>query len=544
MNIPRRALLTAVALLSAAGSTLGQRPCFVTKQTAVDPDGDDRYGWSVAICEDVTVSAAFKHDDNGLNSGAVYVHRFDGTDWVFEQELLASDGMSQDRFGWSVDTNASRIVIGAREDNDPVDGSNTGSAYVFMWDGATWIEEQKLVALDADPDDEFGTSVAMNGDLIVVGADGDDEGGSGAGAAYVFELSGAVWSQVAKLLASDAGAGDGFGGSVAIDADVIAVGAPLESAVGSFAGAAYVFRSVLGTWSEQDKLAATDLATNDRFGSDVSVSGSSVLVGAMNAPSTGANDSGAAYVFVEDGGNWTEEQKLEANDSSLGDLFGWSVSIDGDVALIGAYLEDGAGSDSGAAYGYGRVGDTWTQRTKFIDDDTAASDAFGFSVDLWGERLLVGAWGDDDIEDESGSAYVFTWEPSIGANYCSGEPNSVGPGATLSATGSPVVADDDFRLTARCALPGGPGLFFMGTTMVNAPFGEGRRCTGGMVLRLNPPVFADAAGTATRGPSLQAMPLAGNVLAGSGWNAQYWYRDQVGGPDGFNLSDGVHVDFQ
>ena len=510
------------------------------KLAASDPVDDARYGQAVALSGPLLVSGAFKHDASGASAGAVYVHRFDGDDWgTSGTRLLASDGAAGDRFGWAVSAHGDRILVGARADDDQ--GFDSGSAYVFRWTGSAWVEEAKLLPAGGGADDEFGTSVALLADFAFVGAPHEDTAGSDAGAVYVFERSGTSWNQVDVLRAMDATGGDVFGTAVAADGSALVVGAPLETQGGTASGAAYVFEEAAGTWSQAQKLTSTDLSSNDRFGGAVDVSGDSLIVGAFNADGATAA-AGAAYVFRDNGAVWAQEQKLTASDGGVVDFFGYAVALSGEGAVVGAYLEDEAGSDAGAAYCFARDGAAWSESVKLVGADSAAGDAFGFAVDLDGVHVAVGAWGDDDGEDEAGAAYGFSWSPSLGSPYCPGLANSVGAGVPLAARGSRIVADDGLELEAWCGPPEQPGVFFTGDAAVDVPFGNGRRCVGGTLVRLNPPQAFSAAGSVSRSVDFGAPPLAGNLLPGTTWYFQLWYRDPAAGGAFFNLSGAVALD--
>ncbi|MBU1692919.1 MAG: FG-GAP repeat protein [Verrucomicrobia bacterium] len=223
-----------------------------------------------------------------------------------------------------------------------------------------------------------------------------------------------------KLTASDAATGDSFGCSVAVAGDVAVVGADGDDDVGSASGSAYVFeRNAGGTnaWGQVAKLTASDAAAGDWFGYSVSVAGDVALVGARRDGDAG-NASGSAYVFERDAGGtnaWGQVGKIVASDGTASDYFGSSVSLDGDVAVVGAYQDDDVGSASGSAYIFERnAGGTnaWGQVAKLTASDGAADDYFGHSVSVAGHVVVVGAYGDDDAGGGSGSAYVFEqWFP-------------------------------------------------------------------------------------------------------------------------------------
>ena len=307
-----------------------------------------------------------------------------------------------------------------------VSSGPTPHVYAAHFTSAT---ETKLTASDAGPADSFGFIVSIDGDTAVVGAWLDDDVAIDSGAAYVFvrDLSG-NWSQQAKLKASDAATNDAFGfRGVSVNGDTVVIGAHANNdACPTFlecnSGAAYVFVRPAGGWSdatEDAKLTASDAEKFDSFGVSVSVSGETVVVGAFLDDDAGSN-SGSAYVFVRPAGGWlgdlTEDAKMTASDAALGDQFGFSVSVSGETVAVGARGNDDAGSDSGSAYVFERPGGGWTgdltEDAKLTASDAAAGDGFGGGfVSVSGDTLVVGSPGDDDGGLQSGSAYVYAASP-------------------------------------------------------------------------------------------------------------------------------------
>ena len=357
----------------------------------------DSYGYSVSIDGDTAiVGAVFENN----SQGAAYVYTRSGTTWSQQQKLTASDAQNSDRFGCDVEIDGDTVVIGAQ-----LDDSQAGAAYVFTRSGTTWSQQQKLVASTRINYDQFGGAVAINGDTIVVGALFEDSGGSNSGTAYVFTRSGTTWSQQQKIQASDAQAADRFGYTVCIDGDTVVAGATYEDAGGTEAGAAYVYTRSGTTWTQQQKLVASDAQAGDKFGIDVAISGNTIVVGAVEED-TGGSNAGAAYVFTRSGTTWTQQQKLVASDAAVDDYFGKHVAIEGDTIAVGAYGE--GGNNVGAAYIFTRSGTTWTQQAKLIASDAQGSDYFGWSVDISGNTVVVGAWGEDTEGSSAGAVYSFT----------------------------------------------------------------------------------------------------------------------------------------
>jgi hypothetical protein len=359
----------------------------IQKLIASDGAASDYFGWSVSISGDYAVIGA-NYDDS--SRGSAYVFKRSGTSWSQEAKLVASDGVAGDRFGWSVSISGDYAVIGAFNDD-----SVRGSAYVFKRSGTSWSQEAKLVALDGVAGDRFGWSVSISGDYAVIGANYDD---SSRGSAYVFKRSGTSWSQEAKLVASDGVAGDRFGWSVSISGDYAVIGACNDD---SSRGSAYVFKRSGTSWSQEAKLVASDGAAGDYFGISVSISGDYAVIGAYYDDSV----RGSAYVFKRSGTSWSQEAKLVASDGAVGDWFGWSVSISGDYALIGACQDD---SVRGSAYVFKRSGTSWSQEAKLVASDGAVGDAFGYSVSISGYNIIIGAYlNDNTYGTNAGSAYIF-----------------------------------------------------------------------------------------------------------------------------------------
>ena len=380
----------------------------------------DLFGSSVAVSGGVAVVGARYDDDNGHRSGSAYVFRNDGSNWGQEAKLPASDGGEFNYFGSSVGVSGDAAVVGAMWGG--TGGDYSGAAYVFRYDPgppASWIQETKLLASDANGWDYFGWSVAIAGDVAVVGAPFNDDNGDYSGSAYVFRYNGSNWVEEQKLLPSDGATEDWFGSAVAVSGDAVVIGAQYvhmdywTGGVSTSPGSAYVFRYNGSNWVEEQKLVASDGAVADEFGCSVAVSGDVAVIGAHRdddaCPGGEAYcDSGSAYVFRYDGLNWVEQQKLLASDTATRDEFGWSVALDGDTAVIGSYRDDDFGHDSGSAYTFHFDGASWVETQKLLASDSARADHFGISVAVSGDTTVVGARCDADNGTDSGSAYVFS----------------------------------------------------------------------------------------------------------------------------------------
>lgn len=312
------------------------------------------FGDSVAIDGDTIVVGAFQKNW-GVMAGAAYVFVWDGDSWESQARLTAPDGDYADYFGVEVDISGDTIVIGAKQDNDPVMGADAGSAYVFTRTGSTWSLQQKLTASDGAISDWFGVDVAVQGDTVLVGASGDDDNGSGSGSVYVFSRIGNSWSEQVKLKSSDGATTDAFGSAVALDADTALIGAPGDDPVAmpitSNHGSAYVITRSGTVWSEQAKLLAPALATNDKLGSAVALDGDLAVLSAAEDDTLG-NNAGAAYVFSRTGAAWSLQKKLTASDGAAADNYGMGgLAVQGSALFVGAPMDTNAnGAAAGAVY--------------------------------------------------------------------------------------------------------------------------------------------------------------------------------------------------
>ena len=371
------------------------------KIQASDPTAGDGFAVKVAIDGDTMVAGNTGDDTEGNATGATYVFTRSGTSWSQQAKLVASDPNDLAFFGAEVEISGDTLVAGAKWNDGG--GSDAGAAYVFTRSGTSWSQQAKIVSSDIQAGDYFGEYVAIDGDTIVVGAIGEDTGGYGAGAAYVFTRSGTTWSQQAKIQSSDIAASDMFGTGVSIDGDTVVVGAYMEA---DGQGAAYVFTRSGTSWSQQAKLVASDGSAGERFGNTVSISSDSVVVGSYYDYDGGAN-AGSAYVFTRSGTTWSQQAKIQSSDIAAGDQFGKSVAIDGDTVVVGVDYQDTGGANAGAAYVFTRSGTTWTQAKKLVASDAQANDLLGFSVDISGNTVVAGARGEDTGASGAGTAYTF-----------------------------------------------------------------------------------------------------------------------------------------
>ena len=354
--------------------------------------GGDLFGYSVALDGNRALVGAPYRDGN---KGAAYIFDLSGGNWNERTDIsLGTVGVSGDRFGWSVALDGSRALVGAPY-RDGIIGGAKGAAYIFDLSGGNWNERADIsLGTVGVSGDQFGYSVALDGNRALVGAPGR---GGFRGAAYIFDLSGGIWTEPADISLGTFGAsGDRFGHSVALDGNRALVGANGRADAG---GAAYIFDLSGGNWTEPADISLGTVGYfGDFFGESVALDGSRALVGAPNRDGF----RGAAYIFDLSGGNWNERADISLGTVGVsGDLFGWSVALDGNRAFVGAYGRDGL---RGAAYIFDLSGGNWNERADISLGGGVVNDGFGFSVALDGSRALVAAPGRDG---NKGAAYIY-----------------------------------------------------------------------------------------------------------------------------------------
>jgi hypothetical protein len=440
---------------------------------ATDGTEGDRFGSAVAVSGDYALVGAYGDDDSGEASGSAYVFRRDGNQWTQAAKLVAGDGKAGDFFGGALSLSGDYAVVGAYGDDTggdewvPIFGQDK---YVpganVAWDSTingwvnpvnnriflspmSWasgfrpkavrvkhtaqsaINLLRVVGVNNQilgnaPSYSSGTEVSLsNGaDIGLIYALTPPAvtkieflvhsvgGGLDAGSAYVFKRTGEAWAQQTHLKASDGEEGDAFGVSVAVSGQTVIVGAERDDDNGLDSGSAYVFVQAESAWVQEAKLLANDGQRGDQFGASVAISGNIAVVGAPGAD-TAWMDSGAAYLFRYNGGNWIEEAKLVAGDGKAGDQFGASVSISADYVVVGAPGADG----SGALYVYKFDGSIWSLEGTVAATDAAPGQGFGGSVSISGDTILSGATGDSA---QTGAAYAYSIDTyhtaSISAN--------------------------------------------------------------------------------------------------------------------------------
>ena len=432
------------------------------KLFASDAEAGDRFGTALAMSGDYVIVGVPRKDGVGRNSGAAYIFRRQGTEWVEQAKLLASDETRGDYFGISVAIDGDTAVVGAHRTNEPL--ADSGAVFVFERTGENWNQTDRLTAPDADSFAYFGFSVGLDADTAIIGAIRDDEAGNDSGAAYVFVRNQFGWAPQAKLIGNNTEAEDNFGYAVDVDGDFAIVSSPKNRGGGSayiykregiewkqkrnririrmipidpdgatafgvsvdikggtavigatggnvgkdVVGAAYIFtQNEPPFWNQHTKLVAGDRSGGDQLGFAVAIGENEVIAGAPRH-NAGGLSSGAAYIFEQrEDTSWVENAKLSDGETASEDQFGVSVAISRNFAISGAQQDDDIAPNAGAAYIFERAGALWLQRAKLTTDDAKAGDLFGNAVAMDGQTVLVGAPGVDDAGPEAGAVYVF-----------------------------------------------------------------------------------------------------------------------------------------
>lgn len=420
-------------------------PPLIIGETTVDLSPGEN---TLAINASLNNASSIFHCSIGLFSWEL-------NDFTVGAYMKATNTEAGDNFGKdSVATAGDRIIIGAISEDSNATGVGgnqadnstlgSGAAYIFKRSNDTWVLEAYLKPNIATANDFFGVSVDLNetGDIAVVGSLGDDSAAVNAGAAYIFIRNGTTWTQEAKLVAGDPGAGDAFGENVAASGQRVVVTSPNDADAGTTSGSTYVFKRTGTSWSQEAKLTASNAEAGDRFGKGLDISGTTIAVGARNEDSnaTGvggaqadnsALNAGAVYVFHFSGA-WTQQAYIKASNTEANDLFGQFLALDNDTLVVGAANEassstgvggnqaDNSAGSAGAVYVFTRTGSTWSQQAYIKASNTEGADGFGSSVDIYGDVLAVGAPNEDsnatgfdgDSSDNSsfnsGAAYIYT----------------------------------------------------------------------------------------------------------------------------------------
>ena len=525
-RLPVWLVLLPIALAATASRAHAQ--CEISRLVASDGALNDNLGTAVDISGDVGMVAAVGHDAQGSASGAVYVADRAPSGWSFVQKLTASDGTAGTQFGRDIQIEGSRALIGASE-----------AVYFFERIAGSWVEVQKITASDGVSGDGFGRHLALDADRALIAAPTRDVAGvETVGEVYVFEIGAGGWVEVDRLSSPTGRSGDEFG-SVALLGDLALVGAPGEDVHGfSAKGAAYVFERDAAGWGPATQINIFEGNEFDSLGRSVGISRNRLFIG---APGEGPFLQGPVYVFRRVGLDWVREARV-VSEMPAGGFAREGFDVSGETLVVGAQFAEQAFAFKRTSR------NEWIQDSSFAVEPVLdfSFSGFGASIAVDGDHVLLGGVNNGDICDSfcsSGSAYVFDLPAASAENFCDVSDNSTGEPAILSLAGCTQVARNEIGLLARPVPDGRPGLFFYGDTAIaSIPFGDGSRCVAGQTFRLS--VLLSRGGELSVDVDLTNPPQVGGLITpGSTWFFQALYRDPDAGGAGFNLSDALQVSF-
>jgi FG-GAP repeat len=536
-TLPAAIALTAVTLSAPA---VAAQQVFETAKLVVPVEEVNAWDWlghAVSATEDTAWVGEYGDDIITGNEGSVsgFVRTVKG--WGRTRVLTAAMPVQSAQFGNGLSFDDGLGFVGSPWDSEVE--ARSGTIHLIEPSAGGWNEVTKIKAPDPDRFDLFGEHIVLSGDQVIVSARGDDEGGSGNGAAYVYRRAASGnWSLEQKLIPSYAGSFGGASVSLGLDGNVAVLGA------GSWAGLAFVFERTASGWIQTAVLIDPNPSQFDDFGWGVAVEGDVIAIGEPVRDGSDALRWGSVFVYERTGpapGNWTLAQKLNASNKSLhsggGDQFGYDVDLHEGRLLVGAPYAK-VGSDlRGTAYIFDRTANGWEETTMLAPSDMPFhvdhqhSPQFGRSVSLRasfaliGARLAVGS----RPNVQSGAAYVF--ELPLGEPTCAGVPNSTGLPGTIRATGSLAASAGALDLWAEDLPPNQFGLFLIaseGGFVQTPPGSQGDLCLGGTVSRFPTSLQSSGpAGELHHVVDFDNLPLPppAEILPGETWHCQAWYRD-------------------
>jgi len=479
-------------------------------------------------------------DHAGGSGGQAHFFRRDSCGWSFRQIMRESRNSS---FGIAVAIDEDSAVIGANIWDWP--NTTRGKAYAYSLQNGQWARTQDLLPSKLNKYAGFGASVAMSGNVLVVGAPAQNVVIPLGGEVFIYERTAGVWTlvkrfrlpPVPKTLSGDYRR---LGAAVAVDGNVVVAGAPGAT------GGAFVYERDSTGWARKAVLEDPTPLKGDDFGLSVAVSGTTIVVGEpVYNGSLGSYRPGSAFIYERDAsGTWGLDKEIRPTDgfatSNQGDKFGAGVSIDGGRIFVGMPSGKITGPNTGTCYLFAKGPNVWpkteTQRM-VVDKPWGTSDSLGGSVGISGGFMIGGAIGAHVGPKRTGAAYVF--EVELGQVFCPNPANSTGSPARLTATGSSRVTDQNLTLSVRQCPKNRLGAFFMSSSRTQQPLGDGLLCLGTPLQRLLPAVVTGPGGHAIYDLDFGDPTVSGSLTAGSTWCFQFWYSDPTGGPAGSNLSNAI-----
>tara|TARA_Y100001970_G_scaffold283198_1_gene397763 strand:- start:5432 stop:6967 length:1536 start_codon:yes stop_codon:yes gene_type:complete len=426
-----------------------------------DMESGDNFGNQVETHKNWYVIASKLDDDNGLDSGSIYVYR-EFNSVLEEYKLSPSDGESGEYFGKSISIYNNWIAVGAVYDDE--NGVKSGSVYMFNFNGEDWVEYQKITAYDGSEYDRFSYALDLYDDILVVGSIFDDDFGNDSGSVYIYKLQSGYWNLHQKINSINQEEGDAFGISVSTNGINIAVGSKYSNLGGIDAGSVVIFNKINDEWIEVQNIVAFDSSDYDYFGSSVLLDESKLIV---SSPYSDSSYSGymlnAGSVYIYNIGNYFDFSiKILASDAYLNDYFGSSVSTYDQWIAVSSQRND-HGSNSGAVYLYQIEDNQILQELKVDSDNLEAYDQYGYSVALYKNKLIAGSIGDDGDDNvghfsNSGAAYLYDYVGCSSFFACNYSATSLIQGECVYADYGFDCFDNCYLDIDECGVCGGPGI--------------------------------------------------------------------------------------
>ena len=375
------------------------------KINAQDGSEDDRYGQSVALGSESLFVGANRDFNNGINSGSVYVYSYDeNMSITFAQKLIPSDYSNDQYFGKVISYSNNWLAISAIYDED--NGIKSGAVYIFEYNGENWTEHSKIIAFDGDSYDRFGYSICINQDRLVVGSIYDDDNGENSGSVYLYEFINNNWALVGKISPNNLDEMDMFGISVSIFGDYLSIGSKQSYLSLDDAGSVSIYKIIDNNLLYVQTIIPDDINVYDHFGSSISMNNNILSIGSKYDDDKGIN-SGSVYIYQMSDGNWSYYTKITPSDGNINDNFGVTLSLNSNNWLAIGSIDDDLGVNSGSLYIYNNE---FLEKIKISASDGSQNDEFSSSLFINDQFLISGAKYDDDFGDDSGSAYLYKYK--------------------------------------------------------------------------------------------------------------------------------------
>ncbi|MFT5152510.1 MAG: hypothetical protein ACI841_002508, partial [Planctomycetota bacterium] len=484
---------------------------------------------------DRMIASALGVETAGLTTGAAYIYQNTPAGWVEEAVLLPSPAQQYHNFGYSIDLEGTRAVVGAAgEDGGPI---NRGAVFVFELQGGSWVQTDHIISTLAEAEAHFGQYLSLSGDRLAISAPGASTtaGGFHRGHVDMHVLVNGNWRSEQILEAS---AGTGSWDAVALDLEddlLVSTLASHSATTGSQRSIRIHERGPSG-WILSSTIAPptpTAQGMSNSFGDKLALQGNTLLI---SAPRLRVGDyirNGSVFAYQRIGSSWFQRDTLVPPLGADELYFGWDIDIDGDRAVVGSRSE--GTTSNNVFFSYRGKDGRWGLERSILEPVGVNGEVFGHSVSVSGDALFAGASHDNPNGEFSGSVLAYDLAQAY-SSYCDPTSTSTGGPALLFLTGPAQVNASGMGLIVR-PVPDDIGIVYFGTQAVSAPFGNGTRCVGGTVTRMDYMLGVN------NEMHIPLDPVAEGIPAGSTRHFQAWFRDAAAAGSFFNLSDAITVAF-